>query len=80
LRKLAGETCFAMGYPQLLSLRVGEQRGPVEKMHQNWTIDGQYMPPPSSGRPLAEIDPALIVEPPEGLEVGYVPIVTRQEA
>jgi hypothetical protein len=27
---------------------------------------------------LAEIDPALIVTPPKGMEVGYVPIVTRQ--
>jgi len=29
---------------------------------------------------LAELDPALIVTPPPGLEVGYVPIVTRQAA
>jgi hypothetical protein len=28
---------------------------------------------------LADIDPALIVTPPKGMEVGYVPIVTRQE-
>jgi hypothetical protein len=34
--------------------------------------------PPESGQ-LADIDPALIVTPPAGLEVGYVPIVTRQE-
>jgi hypothetical protein len=27
---------------------------------------------------LASIDPALIVKPPKDLEVGYVPIVTRQ--
>jgi len=26
------------------------------------------------------LDPALLVTPPKGLEVGYVPIVTRQEA
>jgi hypothetical protein len=35
--------------------------------------------PPASGK-LAELDPALIVTPPPGLEVGYVPIITRQEA
>jgi hypothetical protein len=29
---------------------------------------------------LARLDPALLVTPPKGLEVGYVPIVTRQEA
>ena len=28
---------------------------------------------------LASLDPALLVTPPKGLEVGYVPIVTRQE-
>ena len=27
---------------------------------------------------LATLDPALLVTPPKGLEVGYVPIVTRQ--
>ena len=36
------------------------------------------MAPPSSGT-LASLDPALLVNPPKGLEVGYVPIVTRQE-
>jgi hypothetical protein len=27
---------------------------------------------------LADIDPALIVKPPKGYEVGYVPVVTKQ--
>jgi hypothetical protein len=36
------------------------------------------MAPPSSGT-LARLDPALLVAPPKGLEVGYVPIVTRRE-
>jgi hypothetical protein len=52
----------------------------VEKIHKNWTIDKEYMPSPRNGKPLAPIDPALIVQPPKGLETGYVPIVTRQEA
>lgn len=50
----------------------------VEKIHAGWTIDRDYMAPPSSGK-LVALDPALIVEPPAGMEVGYVPIVTRQE-
>jgi hypothetical protein len=29
---------------------------------------------------LVTLDPALLVTPPKGLEVGYVPIVTGQEA
>ena len=52
----------------------------VEKIHSNWTKERDYLAPPVIDKPLAEIDPALIVEPPAGFEVGYVPIVTRQEA
>jgi hypothetical protein len=37
------------------------------------------MPPPTRGK-LVALDPGLLVTPPAGLEVGYVPIVTRQEA
>ncbi len=51
----------------------------VEKLHANWPIDRDYMAPPSRGT-LVSLDPALLVTPPKGLEVGYVPIVTRQEA
>jgi len=50
----------------------------VEKLHRYWTKDRRYLPPPETGK-LASIDPALIVTPPPGLEVGYVPICTRQE-
>ena len=51
----------------------------VEKLHANWPIDRDYMAPPSRGA-LITFDPALLVTPPKGLEVGYVPIVTRQAA
>jgi hypothetical protein len=51
----------------------------AEKIHRNWTKDRNYLAPPAIGE-LAEIDPALIVTPPKGLEVGYVPIATRQAA
>jgi hypothetical protein len=51
----------------------------VEKLHRNWTKDREYLAPPAFGR-LAELDPAVVVTPPKGLEVGYVPVVTRQEA
>lgn len=50
----------------------------VEEIHRNWTKDRDYLTPPDFGR-LAEIDPALIVTPPRGLEIGYVPVATRQE-
>jgi len=51
----------------------------VEKLHRSWKKDRDYLPPPTIGK-LAELDPALIVAPPPGLETGYVPIVTRQAA
>jgi len=54
-----------------------EMQRRVELIHKNWTKDREYLPAPMIGK-LAEIDPALIVTPPKGLEVGYVPIVTRQ--
>ena len=50
----------------------------VEKMHRNWTPDRQYIAPPSRGK-LAALDPAIIVNPPKGLEVGYVPVAIRQD-
>jgi hypothetical protein len=49
----------------------------VEMLHRQWTKDREYLPPPTVGK-LADLDPALLVKPPKGLEVGYVPIVTRQ--
>jgi hypothetical protein len=54
-----------------------EMQRRVELLHRNWTKDREYLPPPLTGK-LAEIDPALLVTPPKGMEVGYVPIVTRQ--
>jgi hypothetical protein len=50
----------------------------VEKLHRAWTKDRDYLAPPTVGK-LAELDPAQVVTPPPGLEVGYVPIATRQE-
>ncbi|MEO0479677.1 MAG: hypothetical protein AAF196_09375 [Planctomycetota bacterium] len=51
----------------------------VERIHRSWPIDRDYMPPPTTGE-LVALDPALFVQPPEGMEVGFVPIVIRQEA
>ncbi len=50
----------------------------VEKLHRAWPKSHDYLAPPRRGT-LASIDPALIVKPPKGMEVGYVPIATRQE-
>jgi len=50
----------------------------VELLHRAWTKDREYLPPPSVGA-LADMDPAQLVTPPKGLEIGYVPIATRHE-
>ena len=49
----------------------------MELIHQHWKPDQEYLPPPVNGE-LAESDPALLVTPPQGMEVGYVPIATGQ--
>jgi len=50
----------------------------VEKLHAHWSIDRDYVAPPTRGN-LVALDPALLVTPPKGLETGYVPIVAHQE-
>jgi hypothetical protein len=49
----------------------------VELLHKHWTKEREYLPPPKVGE-LANLDPAVLVTPPKGLEIGHVPIVTRQ--
>src|SRR4029079_3482421 len=50
----------------------------VEMLHRTWNKDRDYLRPPDFGR-LANLDPALILTPPRGMEAGYVPIATRQD-
>ncbi|MBS1714554.1 MAG: hypothetical protein JST30_09485 [Armatimonadetes bacterium] len=50
----------------------------VEKIHREWTTNKTYMAPPKQGR-LAALDTAVLVQPPKGLEVGYVPVAVRQD-
>ena len=49
----------------------------VELLHSNWSHTDEYMADPIIGE-IATIDPQGIVTPPAGLEIGYVPIVTKQ--
>ncbi len=68
--------------PAIVSLGLSEAerarlQALVENIHRNWRADGAYLPPPSQGL-LATLDPALLLEPPESISVGYVPIVVRQ--
>ncbi|MFZ9914068.1 MAG: sialate O-acetylesterase [Phycisphaerales bacterium] len=50
----------------------------VELMHRAWTKEREYLAPPTTGS-LASLDPALLVTPPKGLEIGHVPIAVKQE-
>ncbi len=50
----------------------------VELLHSHWSHTDEYYAPPAIGE-LATVDPAGIVKPPAGFEIGYVPIVIRQE-
>lgn len=49
----------------------------VTSFHEHSGTQGVTMAAPSAGT-LAAVDAALIVSPPAGLELGYVPIVIRQ--
>jgi len=51
----------------------------IEKIHAQWPIDRDYMAPPTMGE-LVALDSALLVTPPKGMELGYVPIVIHQKA
>ena len=50
----------------------------VEKIHATWLINNDYIEPLKTGE-LVSLDPALIVTPPKGFEIGFVPIVTGQK-
>ncbi len=49
----------------------------IEKIHTEWPIDRDYIPAPTLGE-LVSLDKNLIVTPPKGMEVGFVPIVVKQ--
>jgi hypothetical protein len=49
----------------------------VELLHAHWSKEDHYFPDPE--QELASLDEGLIVTPPEGLEVGYVPICVHQQ-
>ncbi len=68
----------ALQHAGLSAAEREEAQRRVELMHRAWTKDREYIAPPTTGA-LASLDAALLVTPPKGLEVGYVPIAIRQE-
>ena len=69
--------------PSIRKLNLTEEKrrilqSVVEEIHRtNWGTKNPVLQPPTTGD-LVFIDDALILTPPEGLEVGYVPIALRQ--
>jgi len=49
----------------------------VELLHRHWSSDVQYFP--KTKYPLTSIDSGVIITPPKGLEVGYVPVCVHQQ-
>ena len=51
----------------------------VERIHSEWGQQTTFIQPPSQGT-LVDVQRELLVEPPEGAEVGWVPVVISQTA
>jgi hypothetical protein len=49
----------------------------VELIHKNWNMNDHYFPDPKEEK--ISLDEGLLVTPPPGLEVGYVPICVHQQ-
>ena len=49
----------------------------VELIHKNWHSNDHYFPEPNQEK--VTLDEGLLVTPPQGLEVGYVPICVHQQ-
>jgi len=68
----------AMIYANLPTAMRQKIQARVEKIHQHWLSTDDYLPNPTGGN-LVGLDAGQIITPPAGMEIGYVPIVTRQE-
>ncbi len=51
----------------------------VERIHTQWGQQTEFIKPPSQGD-LVELQQEVLVEPPTGAEVGWVPVVISQTA
>lgn len=49
----------------------------IELIHGNWSPEDEYFPGPDVGV-KTQLDSALLLTPPAGLETGYVPVVISQ--
>jgi len=49
----------------------------VELLHKNWNTSDSYLPEPNKEK--VSLDHGLLLTPPPGLEVGYVPVCVHQQ-
>ncbi len=73
---------LAVDYPEIYSdSYLNEIQEMIETMHQHWGGSQQFIERPNSQDELhlAEIDHGLLVEPPTGKEIGWVPVATQVE-
>ena len=49
----------------------------VELLHRHWSAKARFFPEPAHA--IASLDKGLIVTPPKGMEIGYVPICAHQQ-
>ena len=49
----------------------------VENIHSEWNVRKEFMSAPQLGE-LVALDSGLVLTPPKGLEIGFVPIATQQ--
>lgn len=69
-------------YPEFYSMAaMNDLQATIESMHRDWGSTQEFLEQPTSIEQLhlAEVDHGLLVEPPDGKEVGWVPIVTQVE-
>ena len=67
----------AMAFRDFTDAELDAIQARVEMIHREWAPDRPYLAPPTVGE-LVSLDEGVLVTPPPGMEVGYVPIVTRQ--
>ena len=67
----------AMRYHDFSDAELDVIQARVEMIHREWGADRPYLAPPSVGD-LVSLDEGVLVTPPTGMEIGYVPIATRQ--
>tara|TARA_B100000131_G_scaffold220711_1_gene212184 strand:- start:761 stop:1045 length:285 start_codon:yes stop_codon:yes gene_type:complete len=68
--------------PAIAALDLSESQkerlqGLAERIHAQWNQQAVFIQPPSAGN-LVQVQDEVLVNPPKGAEVGWVPVVISQ--